>query len=185
MSLRAAAGAAHEINNPLTTIAGHAQLVLKAVTGKKTKRSVKTIISQTARISGIIAALMGLARPTKLKAEATDIGEVIQGVLSVVHGRLKASGVSVTLDQPPDLPIIFDADPQQLEQVFLNLIINATQAMQSGGRLRLSAYGDSTREYVVVAVRDTGSGIRDEHLSAVFCLSSPRNRPVRAPVLDW
>ncbi|MDP7692167.1 MAG: HDOD domain-containing protein, partial [Vicinamibacterales bacterium] len=165
---RLAAGAAHEINNPLMTITGRAQLLLPTLTEGTSKRSVETIIAQCTRISKIIGDLMGFARPMAPKIEATDVAEVIRLVLSLLEGRLQSSGIELNLDLPSDLPVLAAADPKQLEQVFLNLVINAIHAMESDGQLTIRALRESGGEHVVVAVRDTGPGIARADLPVIF-----------------
>jgi signal transduction histidine kinase/HD-like signal output (HDOD) protein/ActR/RegA family two-component response regulator len=165
---RMAAGAAHEINNPLATITGRAHLLLPTMTDAAAKRTVEIIISQCTRISKIIGDLMGFARPMPPKVEATDLAEVIRQVLGLMEGRLQSSGIELSLDLPPDLPVLAAADPKQLEQVFLNLVINAIQAMEGSGQLTIAASRESGGERVVVTVRDTGPGIAPEHLPVMF-----------------
>lgn len=164
---RLAAGAAHEINNPLTTISAHAQLLLRGVEEERSRKSLQTIVDQAARISKIISDLMGFARPAEPRIEPDRIEQVLQHALSTLENRLRVSNVEISVELPPDLPTIA-ADQKQLEQVFLNLMINAFQAMPEGGHLSIRGKSVSQGKRIRLEVSDTGRGIASQDLPFIF-----------------
>ena len=164
---RLAAGAAHEINNPLTTISAHAHLLMRSVEGEKPKKSLETIRDQTARISKIISDLMGVARPAKPQVEPTDVNTVINHTLVTLEHRFRVAGLELITELDAALPVI-TADSKQLEQVFLNLALNAVQAMTKGGTLTVRASHVSERDRVKISFQDTGRGIPPDKIPLVF-----------------
>ncbi len=164
---RLAAGAAHEINNPLTTITAHAHLLLRSVEGEKPKKSLETIKDQAARISKIISDLMGVARPAKPQIEPTDVNAVIEHTLGTLEHRFQVAGLELKTNLQKDLPLI-TADSKQLEQVFLNLALNAIQAMSKGGILTVEASLVGQGDRVRIAFQDTGRGIPADKIPLVF-----------------
>jgi len=164
---RLAAGAAHEINNPLTTITAHAHLLLRSVEGEKPKKSLETIKDQAARISKIISDLMGVARPAKPQVQPTDIKTTIEHTLGTLEHRFRIAGLELKTDLPEGLPLI-TADSKQLEQVFLNLALNAIQAMAKGGVLIVKASLATGGDRIKIAFQDTGRGIPPEKMPLVF-----------------
>lgn len=164
---RLAAGAAHEINNPLATIKAQAQLLLRFIQEEKVRASLQSIVDQSDRIAKIIQDLMGLARPSRPSKELTDIETVMDRTLTLLETRIRVSGVTVERDFPPGLPSVH-ADPGQLEQVFVNLILNALQAMEGGGTLTLRGSVEPGGKRLRLEFKDTGVGIRPENLAAIF-----------------
>jgi signal transduction histidine kinase/HD-like signal output (HDOD) protein len=164
---RLAAGAAHEINNPLTTITAHAHLLLRSVEGEKPRKSLETIKDQAARISKIIGDLMGVARPAKPQVEPTDVRATIEHTLGTLEHRFRVAGLELKTNLQEGLPLI-TADSKQLEQVFLNLSLNAIQAMAKGGVLTVEASLTADGERVRVAFQDTGRGIPPDKIPMVF-----------------
>lgn len=163
-----AAGAAHEINNPLAIISARAQLLEMKETEPARKRNFQQMVEQIERISAILGNLMDFARPTPLTAETVDIVAVLEKTLELVSGGLKPLGITLERHLPPGLPAI-QADPRQLEQVFLNLLINAEHAMESsGGHIRVAAAFDARNDSVSVSIADTGTGIPKELLDKIF-----------------
>jgi len=164
---RLAAGAAHEINNPLAAISAQAQLLLRRVKEEKDRRSLQVILDQSTRISKIISDLMGFARPAEPKIEPTLVKGVIERALGVVEGRIKVAGVEVRKEFQADLPLIA-ADAKQLEQVFLNLTMNALQAMKSGGTLTIRLGLEEPPGRLHIEFSDTGVGIEPKDLPSIF-----------------
>lgn len=164
---RLAAGAAHEINNPLTTITAHAHLLLRSVEGEKPRKSLATIKDQAARISKIISDLMGVARPAKPQVEPTDLKTVIEHTLGTLEHRFRVAGLELKTALQNDLPLI-TADSKQLAQVFLNLSLNAIHAMTKGGTLSVEASLVDQGAKVRIAFQDTGRGIPPEKIPLVF-----------------
>lgn len=166
---RLAAGAAHEINNPLTIISAQAQLLEANSDSPQNRKALRNICSQSERIAKIVKDLMGLARPAKPQTEPTSIPAVLERTLDVLSTRFRNAGIRIETQIDCQVPDIL-ADPKQLEQVFLNLSINAVQAMQEGGRLeiRLSTGQDPAGETLCVDFADSGHGIDQQHLESIF-----------------
>lgn len=167
---RLAAGAAHEINNPLTIISLNLQIMERMLAQQKNnqelKDRLKVISDQEQRISKIIGDLMGFARPSEPKFSSASIKECMDNVLSVLGDRVSIAEIDIVDKIPADLPPVF-VDAMQIEQVFMNLLINAIHAMPGGGRLTLKA-ALNRQEWVAVTIADTGTGIAKENLSKVF-----------------
>jgi putative nucleotidyltransferase with HDIG domain len=164
---RLAAGAAHEINNPLAVISGKAQMLAWNKDEKKRQVDIKIIIDQTRRISRIINDLMGFARPTQPELSSTNLSDVIAHALSLVQNQINLDNIKVVRNFVDDLPKTV-ADPHQLEQVFLNLLINASHAMPDGGAITLGlGLGDDPR-FLECKFQDSGEGISEENLRHIF-----------------
>ncbi len=164
---RLAAGAAHEINNPLAAISAQAQLLLRRAKDEKDQAALQVIVDQSARISKIIRDLMGFARPAEPKIEPTAVKTVIEEALGVLEGRIKVAGVEVRKEFQADLPLIY-ADAKQLEQVFLNLTLNALQAMKKGGTLTIRLGLEEEQQRLRIEFSDTGVGIPPKVLASIF-----------------
>jgi len=168
---RLAAGAAHEINNPLTIISLNIQIMDRLLAHGDTnlqelRNRLKVIAGQEQRISKIIGELMGFARPSQPKLEAADISRVVNAVLMVIGDRVSMTKIRVDNQIPIDLPKVY-VDASQIEQVFMNLFINANHAMPEGGTLTLRAEIDHTKR-LAVSLTDTGTGISKENLGKIF-----------------
>jgi signal transduction histidine kinase/HD-like signal output (HDOD) protein len=164
---RLAAGAAHEINNPLTIISARAQLLLNVAKDDSERKALQVIVDQSSRISRIITDLMGLARPAEPRIESTDVRTVIEHTLGALEDRIRVFGVEVRRQFQSELPSI-QADPRQLEQVFLNLVINALQAMKGGGVLTIRLGVEPTGKHLRIDFKDTGVGIPTENIKHIF-----------------
>jgi len=161
-----AAGAAHEIRNPLTGIRSTIQYLRRDYDGDDSKRElIDELISEVDRIDQIIAGLLSFARPSDPSFEEVHLSELIRQTVHLVETTARKSGVEISLDLPTDDHSI-SADPAQLKQVFLNLSMNAIQAMSEGGRLsvKMQPLGDRCQ----VEVADTGAGMSDEDLERAF-----------------
>ncbi len=162
-----AAGAAHEINNPLAVISGRAQILLEMNDDPKQRKALELIVDQAQRASKILTDLMGFARPAMPKTEPTNINYVIHQVVSMVENQLRVKNIVCVQNLAENLPKVL-ADRHQLEQVFLNLLINAEHAMEDGGTLTVSTGLSSDRTAVEIKIADTGKGIEPEHLDQIF-----------------
>jgi two-component system NtrC family sensor kinase len=125
------------------------------------------IIQQTERITKLIQQLMDFARDTQPSFELTDIHPLIENTLTLTRHQLKKYSILLDAKLNSSIPKII-ADPNQLQQVFLNIIINAIHAMPRGGTLSIEASLDHDNEAVQVLVRDTGCGISKANLKNVF-----------------
>ncbi|HNT36141.1 MAG TPA: response regulator, partial [bacterium] len=162
-----AAGAAHEINNPLAVISAKAQIMQRKATEQDQVEGYRIIIEQTKRIAKIIADLMGFARPTDPQAEPVSIKCVVERSLALVENRIALADIVVNTDFPDNLPLIL-GDPNQLDQVLLNLFVNAQQAMQKGGEITVKADQSEDGKFIRVRFSDTGRGIPQKHLHRIF-----------------
>ncbi|MEE8586442.1 MAG: ATP-binding protein, partial [Acidobacteriota bacterium] len=163
---RLAAGTAHEINNPLTVISGHAELLLRSAGDERQRRRLQEIARQVERISDITANLMRLARPAEPQIEPVQLKPLIEGTIHLLRQRIRVANIEVRKEMHA-VPTIL-ADPKQLEQVFLNLAINAVQAMPSGGRLFVRLRTSEDGKEVQIELQDSGKGIRPEDLPSIF-----------------
>ena len=174
---RFSAGLAHEIGTPLSVIRGRAELLLRrGVRGEAGARSLRTIAAQIDRISRIVRGMLDFARGRELRLAPTRVADVIPRVTELMEHRFHQRGIRLDVEWPDVLPALW-ADADQLQEVFLNLALNAADAMPDGGVLRIEARpvergrpgdpGDAGR-FLAVVFEDTGQGIRPEHLDRVF-----------------
>ncbi|MBI2835546.1 MAG: hypothetical protein HYX76_14070, partial [Acidobacteria bacterium] len=162
-------GVAHEINNPLSVMLSRVDYLrdLKGdgVVPGDVAESVEVIGRQTGRIARIVQDLLSFARPHPIERQWVDLHDIVRRSTELTGARLRAAGVSLRLDLSPGLPRL-DVDPDRLEQVLINLINTAADAMPGGGQLRIVTHQQDRQ--VVLAVSDTGVGIADEDLKKVF-----------------
>ncbi|MGQ9696924.1 MAG: [Fe-Fe] hydrogenase large subunit C-terminal domain-containing protein [Armatimonadota bacterium] len=163
-----AAGIAHEINNPLGTVTLFAHLMMKSMPEDDPRRAdLQMIVDEAARCKEIVAGLLDFSRRGKLKLRNTNINELLDEALASVEKKPEFDLVEVRKAYDPGLPDI-QADASQLKQVFVNLMVNAAEAMPRGGTLTLSTRAGSDGGSVVVSVSDTGCGIPKENLDKLF-----------------
>ncbi|MBM4446485.1 MAG: response regulator [Chloroflexi bacterium] len=164
-----ASGVAHEINNPLTGVIGYAQLLLAREDIPEDIRHDIEIINEGAqRVAGIVKKLLAFARQTRPEQRYVNINELIRNSLDLQAYALAANNIKVSLQLAGDLPMTI-ADPGQLQQVFLNLIMNAQSAMQSArdsGKLLIkTGHADNV---IRISFKDNGPGIPKKNLERVF-----------------
>jgi signal transduction histidine kinase/ActR/RegA family two-component response regulator len=160
----------HELNNPLTTALGYAQLVSKVNKDPEIAEYLDTIRDEGMRCQKIIRNLLDFSRKQKGDRVPVDLNEVVQNTLNLRRYQLGIDSIEVTLDLTPDLPMIL-ADPTSLQQVLLNLLNNAHQALKQRrkpGRVRFTTRRAEGENGVVVVLEDNGPGIADEYLERVF-----------------
>jgi two-component system NtrC family sensor kinase len=163
-------GVAHELGNPLNNISLMAQTYLSIydMLGDEEKKTfMGDILNQSERIRKIIQNLLDFSRLKKQELEEQDPGKLVEISLGLVTNHMKLANVKVHKTIAPALPRIF-VDAPQLEQVMVNLCINAIQAMPQGGDLFVEVDRDQQNEAVVIKVRDTGSGIPQDILPNIF-----------------
>lgn len=167
------AGVAHEVNNPLSSISAYAQLLLRdpRLTDADHRESIEVIRAETTRASQVVKDLLAFARRSEPRREAADLTDVVERTLRLRGYQLTASDVHVRLELAPDLPPVV-GDARQLQQVVLNLVTNAIQAMAPAGRgtLRLTTRSAATPQGAAVQleIADTGPGIPPELRARVF-----------------
>lgn len=159
-----ASNVAHEINNPLTSILGFTEMAREEDDMASIKNSLNIIEQESLRAREIVRQLLGFARKRPLQLSDVDINQVLKEVVPLVSAQAKMNKVVMTV-KSEDLPRT-TADPDQLKQVFINLINNAISAMSGGGTLTIST--SSVKEQVVIEFRDTGSGISKDVLQRIF-----------------
>lgn len=162
---RFAAGIAHEIRNPLAIISAEAQYLLqKKEWEEQLSESTSSIISQCDRISEIIERLLEFSHPSK-KIKAVDIEYTIDKTLDFVRYQVNVEKVRIIKKFQKALPLV-KGDPTQLQEVFLNLILNAVEAMPEGGNLEIEA--KRIDSHICIRFTDTGRGIPEERLKDIF-----------------
>jgi len=161
-----AAGVAHEINNPLGTIMIYAHLLLKNFDKDDPKREdVELIISEANRAKEIVQGLLSFARETKLKPGPVNVNDLLEDVLGLVINQSLFHNIKIEKKIDDTLPTIV-ADETKLKQVFLNIILNAAQAMEGSGRLIITTTKD--KKYIKIRIQDTGPGIPPEVMANLF-----------------
>jgi PAS domain S-box-containing protein len=167
-----AAGVAHELGNPLNSLTIHLQLIdrkLRKLKASKETRSLEDSIKicrdEVTRLDGIIKNFLEAIRPRPPDLSEVYLPELIEDVLHFQARELEDRGIAIASELPVGTPVIM-ADRDQLKQVFFNLIKNAMEAMQPGGRLSLKLQSDDDSVYAAIA--DTGSGIKAEDLAKLF-----------------
>ena len=162
-----AAGVAHEINNPLGTILLFSDVMYKEAPEDDPRRDdLKMIINETARCKNIVADLLNFARQQEVLAQETDVHALLEKVVEGVRLQPIFEEVEIVRQFSPALPAI-QADPAQLQQVFVNLLNNAAEAMAGGGTIAL-ATRPVNGQWVEIKVSDTGCGIPEENLGKLF-----------------
>jgi two-component system NtrC family sensor kinase len=167
-----AASVAHEINNPLYAARNSLYLVEQDMPPDAPQRHFLTIAqNELGRIARIITRMRDFYRPARDELELTEVNDLLAETIELVQTHLRHGHVTVTASFCPNLPLLV-AHPDQLRQVFLNLMLNACDAMPNGGQLHisteLSCRNERDEQWVVVAVRDTGVGINPEHMPHLF-----------------
>ncbi len=161
-----AAGVAHELNNPLGTILLFAEAVQRELSSDDPHREdLKMIIQETARAKKIVADLLNFARQQEVLAQDTDLHALLEQVIENLRHQPMFAQVEIVRDYGSDVPII-QADPAQLQQVFINLLNNAAEAIEGPGTITISTR--SLNGQVGICIADTGCGIPEENLGKIF-----------------
>ena len=168
------AGLAHEIRNPLVAIRTFTQLLPERYNDAEFREGFQGLaLKEVDRICGLINDLLSFARPSRPNVAEENMNDVVDGIARILESEAKEKGVEITRDFGPGLPRVW-IDREQMKQVFMNLILNAIQAMREGGSIFVSTRLISRDEaghsgqFVQVEVRDTGIGIPAENLDHIF-----------------
>jgi two-component system, NtrC family, sensor histidine kinase HydH len=162
-----AAGIAHEIRNPLSSIKGFATFFKERYRDNPEDRKTADImVQEVERLNRVIGQLLEFARPMEMKRHWTSIQEVIRHTLRMIEGQAKAKNIAVRTDLPEHIGDIF-IDRDKITQVLLNLYLNALEAMQDGGTLTVAVLPHEGR-MVRIDVTDTGKGIDEKDLARIF-----------------
>jgi PAS domain S-box-containing protein len=160
-----AAGVAHEVNTPLAVISSYTQMLSKQLQGDPQKSGLlEKITRQTFRASEIVNNLLNFSRTSGSEVGDVDVNKVIADTLALLEHQFKVAKVEVENTPSPKLPAI-QGNPGRLQQVFLNLFLNAKDAMPGGGKLCVATMNG---ESVSVCVSDSGSGIAPEHIQRIY-----------------
>ncbi len=164
------AGIAHEINNPLNNIMLTAAVLQEDFQGMpedEQQELIEDIVEQTDRARRIVRNLLDFARESEIKTKALRLDEVVGDAVNLSANELKLAGVRLVRDLAEDLPEV-NGDHQYLSQVFVNLILNAVEAMRGGGTLTLSSDVSLDTGCVAIHIADTGPGIPPDVLKSIF-----------------
>jgi two-component system, NtrC family, sensor kinase len=161
-----AAGVAHEVNTPLAVISNYIQMLAKQIPADDPRqKTIERIVKQTFRASEIVNNLLNFSRTGAAEFTEVDLNSVLEDTLSLVQHPFKTARVSVIKNYKDHLPVVLGSITR-LQQVFLNLFMNARDAMPGGGMLQVRTAAQNGS--VEVEVSDTGSGIPPEHLQRIF-----------------
>jgi two-component system NtrC family sensor kinase len=163
-------GVAHELNNPLATILTWSERLAQRPVDEQTKRGLETILSESERAAKIVRNLLMFARKRHTTRAMVDLNQVVRETLALRSYEQRLNNVQVIEALPTGLPQVF-ADPHQCQQVLLNLIINAEQAMVAAhgrGTLILRTWHEPDREAVILEVNDDGPGVPEEVQPRIF-----------------
>jgi two-component system, NtrC family, sensor kinase len=161
-----AAGVAHEVNTPLTGISSFVQMLMQGTDPEDPRSQVlEKIERQTFRAAKIVNGLLNLARPAQVDSGPVDVNAVINDVLSLLEHQLKTGRIQVRKELATALPAVLGIE-YKLQQVFLNLFLNARDAMPKGGWLTIATR--AADDVATIEVADTGSGIPAEQLSRIY-----------------
>ncbi len=163
-------GVAHELNNPINNITLTAEMLkedYRALGDEQRLDMVNDLVEQAGRARKIVRNLLDFARQSEITTQKLDLAEVIRGATGLAANQIRLSGARITLDVASNLPAIHGDGPS-LIQVFVNLLLNALDAVGKGGRIRIAAEGRQEPGWVRVTVTDDGQGIPAHALPYIF-----------------
>jgi two-component system, NtrC family, sensor kinase len=163
-----AADVAHEINNPLQGIVAYSHLLLERIPSDNSiKDPIQKIVTQADRCTGIIRGLLDFSRQRKPQKKSSDVNHILLECISLMENRALFHNIQIVKELKENLPQI-TIDPSQIQQVFINMIINAAEAMDGNGRLTFVTRFDAVEKYIEVDFIDTGHGISPENIERIF-----------------
>ena len=160
-----AAQFAHEVGTPLNLISGHVQLLRARATDERMIRRLDVIADQIDRITNIVRSMLDSTRRPGLQLRSADVNSLLAQILEATQPTLTARNVELSTDMPEDLPVV-EADVDQLQQVFINLINNSLDAMPLGGKLFVATRPEA--DAVVIELADSGEGIAEDQIDRIF-----------------
>ncbi|MDD5652950.1 MAG: PAS domain S-box protein [Candidatus Omnitrophica bacterium] len=170
-----ASGVAHEVKNPLAIILQCINFLESKYSGPR--KNIQEVINMAkeniSRADRIIRALIDFSRLTELEIKKDNISSILENSLNLIGPEAKQENIEIVKDLNPKLPLVL-ADKMKMEQVFINIILNAIQAMPAGGKLYLRSYRATEasckdyNQYVIVEIEDTGNGIPESNLDKIF-----------------
>ena len=170
-----AAGAANEIRNPLTSIQSTIQYLQRDITDPKKKQLVNNLIGEVDRINEIIQRMLSFSKPVMPQTEVIDLDQIIHQTLQLVFNTANKKNIHINYS-PNKRKHQIEADPSQLKQVFLNILINAIQAIDNNGEINVSIEDNenteivsySVEEEIYIIIIDNGKGIDPEEIDKIF-----------------
>ena len=164
------AGIAHELNNPLNNIMLSAHMVtedFETLSDEEKKDIINDIVNETNRSKNIISNLLDFARQSSSQVEPLDLVKLLEDTIRLVSNQIKFSGIKIEFQSTDNLPFIH-GDVQQLQQVFLNLILNAVDASSKGNKIQIIALPADEPSFLAVKVMDFGTGIPEHIINSIF-----------------
>ncbi|HPX18751.1 MAG TPA: ATP-binding protein [Deltaproteobacteria bacterium] len=164
-----AAGVAHEIRNPLSSIKGFATYFKERYKDvPEDQETAEIMIREVERLNRVIGQLLEFARPLNVQQKTTDIIEVLRHSIEVIRKQAVSQGISIDTRDLPDGPVYAYIDQDRIGQVLLNIYLNAIEAMENGGVLKVWIEHDEVNENIIVHISDTGCGIPGHDVGRVF-----------------
>ncbi len=164
---RLVAGITHEINNPLTGILMFANLTRESPQLDPTLKSdMDVIINEAQRCAKIVKGLLDFSRESIPKKKPASLNDVMEATLTLIGRQSSFHNIDIIRDYQADLPLI-SIDENQIEQVFINILLNASQSMPGSGSITIKTYTED-KEYACIKITDTGAGISEENLEKIF-----------------
>jgi two-component system, NtrC family, sensor histidine kinase HydH len=161
-----AAGVAHEIRNPLSSIKGFAVYFKERLSGNaEDEQTADIMIAEVERLNRVISQLIEFARPLELKLEKVQLPDLINHALALVNTEAQKKKIVITVDIAPDLPAL-EVDPDKIKQVLLNILLNSLAAMKEGGNICINL--GSQKNGISILISDTGSGIEQADLPRIY-----------------
>jgi two-component system sensor histidine kinase HydH len=164
------ASIAHEIKNPLVSIGGFARRLERNLQEKSAeKKYMRIVLKEVNRLENVLNQTLAYSKEIPLPTTAQDINQIIEDSLSLLQEEMQERNISILKDLDPHLPPLA-SDPQQMKQIFLNLFVNAIQAMGSSGRLSVKTLREKEgeKEFLRIEVEDSGGGIPQKSLENIF-----------------
>ena len=165
---RLAAGVAHEIRNPLSSIKGFATYFKERYReNKDDQQTADIMIQEVERLNRVVGQLLEFARPINISRKPTSIAAIIEDSLRLVEREAFRKNIKIETRFSSPVNEVF-IDPDRINQVLLNLYLNAIEAMENGGRLSVVLLLDEEKKWIKISVKDTGAGIKKEELAHIF-----------------
>jgi signal transduction histidine kinase len=162
-----AAGVAHEINNPLSVVLGYTKLLMKDAAEQRMKEDLTRIHENATICKEIVQDLLSFSRQRKKQSVPADVNDTVESVVSAMEATCADKGISFTRDYASGLPLV-PMDVEKMKQVYKNILQNACQAMESGGRITVSTRYDYEVKMAAVVFSDTGDGIPEHVQGRLF-----------------
>jgi len=164
---RLASGIAHEINNPLTGVLCFGTALRDDLKGSPYEEDLNVIVNETLRCREIVRGILDFARETAIEKTTADINGIITDTIAILKNHVNFHNIKVTVDLGDGVPLV-DLDVNQIKSVINNLAVNAADAMKDGGELTVSTEFNPDNRQIMIAVADTGTGIKKEIIEKIF-----------------